>query len=545
MGVDIVKKALSIFKCEFTNLKRSKILWVTLALYLIGYQQLFSALFNHFEFKGGLVSLIKLSWLPINFIMIPLLIISCNIGASRNEIFNVMDVTPVEKIFGNAMSVLMIDLIFSLINFGIVVVIAVISKVSLSYFWYLFLGHSINTILTLIVVTFIGLLIGEVFGDILLGILSYFVIGVFFIIACSFYKTEASILTLYDIPCFGSNLFLFKYDEFFTYHIVFWSSIIIVAIMLIYITECKFTFHRISILPGVIMVPFLIVAVVSFISGQSFKPTHYEFNKEENITCDYIRVPYYSFFGKENGKYHVANYDMDIQLARNFENKCNMDIVITEDGVKELTFGLYGKLNIKEILIEGEKASYTRDNRKFTVRLPKESNKGEKIKLLVNYEGRINTVWSQGTTLFFSENNSSFLADVFEWYPKVNDDSEKNYSIKVTHGSKLYSNLQTSYEDGLYYLSGSDKEIFLLSGNISERQYKGLSFIGNEEYFKTEKQCENAISLAKACNWGENRGFNRIIYGPFVPSTNKNVQKTYKGVYLHLGADTSEIISTK
>jgi hypothetical protein len=218
-----------------------------------------------------------------------------------------------------------------------------------------------------------------------------------------------------------------------------------------------------------------------------------------------------------------------------------MRITVTQDGVSNLTFGLYGKLNIENVYLNDKNVDFTRDNEKFTVKLPGEAKKDQSFTLSVNYSGIINTVWAQGTTLFFTDNKSSFLAEAFAWYPKLNDNLDKSYTIKLKHNNQIYSNLDIKKEDNYYSLNGSDKEIFLLSGEIAEKDYKGYRLIGNEEYFKSDSQCEQAI--ARANKYSKDNDFNTIIYAPFIPSKGK--VSTYKGVYMDNQSDTSEIITTK
>lgn len=543
-----LKKSISIFKYEFINLKRSKIFWISIVLYLIGYQQVFSAFIRHFNLYGGLVSLIRLSWLPMNFIMIPLLIIASEIGRDRVEVFETLDIKPAEKMLGKAISVLTMAGIFLTINFLVTGGMAIVVKASLPYFLYLMTGHAVNSIITLLALCFTGLLIGESLGHINSGILRFLVILVFFIMICSFYKISSTLLTLYNTPIFGSSFNFFRFDEYFIYHKLFWLATTGAAALGIYVIEYKISYKRISLAPVAVIVLFLAAAVLSFSKGGEYKPVYYEVIPNTSATTDSLRkTPYEVYQAKQNPGYKVSSYYMDMNLSRRFSNKCSMAIFITEDGVKDLTFGLYGKLSIKNVFLAEKPVAFKRDNVSFTVNLPQEMKKGDIVGLNVNYEGVINTVWQQGSTLFFSDNKASFLAETFEWYPKLNDGIEKDYNIRLKHDNKIYSNLNISKSSEYYKLAGRDKEIFILSGNIAEKNYNGFKLVGNEEYFKEESQCENAIETAQKAPEvsGKTRGdsFKTIIYAPFIPSNGRVF--TYKGVYLNTNTDKNDGISTK
>jgi hypothetical protein len=101
--------------------------------------------------------------------------------------------------------------------------------------------------------------------------------------------------------------------------------------------------------------------------------------------------------------------------------------------------------------------------------------------------------------------------------------------------------LDIKKEDNYYSLNGSDKEIFILSGEITEKDYKGYRLIGNEEYFKTDSQCEQAIARARKDS--KYNDLNTIIYAPYIPSNGK--KSTYKGTFMDNQSDISEIITTK
>ena len=166
--------------------------------------------------------------------------------------------------------------------------------------------------------------------------------------------------------------------------------------------------------------------------------------------------------------------------------------------------------------MDGEKLSFTRTNKSFKVNLPKEYKKGEIINLKVQYAGIINTVWWQGQASFHSTDNSIFLADVFEWYPKQNDEMVKKYDINIKYSgkNKIYSNLNQENKSGEYKLTGEDKEIFLVSNKMVERKYKTYLLVGNEENINNDKWCEQEINYYKTNNIEDKK---TIIFALSVP----------------------------
>lgn len=107
-----MNKALKITRYEWLNLKRNKTFYVMLIILMLGYILLFKELFfKNGEYAGGLISFAKSNWLPINFIMIPLLIIDMNIGKSSNEIFDAVNVSAWHKFLGKMFCVLFLLLI--------------------------------------------------------------------------------------------------------------------------------------------------------------------------------------------------------------------------------------------------------------------------------------------------------------------------------------------------------------------------------------------------------------------------------------------------
>lgn len=537
-----MKKTIYICKYEAKNLLRSKIFYITLILAAFGFQQMFSA----FGTKGGVISFAKLCWLPLNFILIPVMIISQNIGKSNNEIFKVMDIDTKHKLTGEFLAIFILDFIVIMSYIIIFQIVYLISGVSLNYYLYI-LGGSLELILiTLISSTLIGFLIGQVTEG---GIFGYILIGIAFIITCSFYKTDTSVLTLYNLPVFPSSLAIFKNNTFYLYHKLFWIILDTLLVFLIIVTEYRHIHVRINNLIYFIAIPFIAACAFLIIGSHFYKPTYYEAfsrddasvedkiiaSKDYNAIADSNFSSFHTFYSKDDCGYFVSRYNMDLDLKEKYSNNCSMILNITKDNVKNITFGLYGKLKVKDVKINGQGCKYSRDDNSITLKSDNAFNSGKKINILVSCEGYIYTKWLHGQETYFVDDSEAYLGSVFEWYPKLNDNKEKQYTIKIKHKSKLYSNLFIKPGKDCDYLIGEDKDVLILSGStIEQRKYKQYTLIGNEEYFITDKQCQNVI-----------KGYEKYHTIVFVsPSNLGEDQSLYDDVYLQESGDTDEGILT-
>ena len=236
----------------------------------------------------------------------------------------------------------------------------------------------------------------------------------------------------------------------------------------------------------------------------------------------------------DNVGFTVDKYNMNINIDDVLENTCDMNISVTHDKISSLKLGLYKELNISQLLVNGKSIDFNRTNNNFEVILEREYTKGEVINMQIVYDGIINTNWLQGRELFYVRNNGIFLGDVFEWYPKLNDSSVKDYTVKVKYNSnnKVYSNMEESINGSEHIFQGQDREIFLISSPlIRERMYGDYLIIGNEELVNNDERCNNLIDSMK--NNNENpRNVEKLVFAPFIPRGGK-MDKNYIRAYLH------------
>ena len=492
-------------------------------LYAIGVEQSVSSMYNSGIFTLSLVGLIKVSWLPLNFIMIPVLLTGMSIGYNSNDMFDTMNVSRWQKMLAKILTLAMFDGIIMLSNVLIFVIIAVLSKVSLCYAMYQFTGYFINTFIFLIVCGAIGLFFGKVISKYLGSVISTISAILLFLLLCNFYKTDNFILPLIDLRTISNSFDVISYDKSYIYHNILWLIIALIILM------SSFAFKNLLIKWGSYLSLFVICIFLIW-NMHLVNPTFYDITIKAKVgDSGHNPSRFKTYYNKDDRGYYVDKYKMSLNIGDELENNCEMEIVINGNSVKAIELGLFGKLNIKSVEVNSEKQSFTRTNNSFKVELPKEYKNGENIKMKVQYAGIINTVWSQGQQFFHARSNSIFLADVFEWYPKLNDDRLKEYDIDVKYSgtNKIYSNLNYENKSKVGKLIGKDKEVFLVSNRMVEKNYKNYLLVGNEESINNDTLCDDIIRL-----FGENNSDDKkkIIFGLAVPGTGAG--EDYKNAYL-------------
>lgn len=514
-----MKRINALIRYELINIKRGALIWITLILYVFGLQQIISCI--HFDSSVlSLVEFIKYSWLPLNFIMIPIMLLCMQVGGSENEVFNSMDISHKEIVCSKVGFMFLINGTIFLVNVIILIIFGINSRVSLHYFLYQSLGYIVNNFVFLIVSGLLGLFIGQVVSKHVGDVVAFIIMIMLFVALCNFYKLFNTIVPLYDIKAMTSTFNIFSYDKSYLYHNLFW---LVMAFILFTIT---FTNNNKKAKPAIIIKLVLpcLACIYLATSIVLMTPVYY------NICLRNEAANGQTFFSKANCGYYIDKYDMNINLNNKLKNTCNMEVKINGDSVNSMELGLYEKLNISSLEIDGKSLNFKRTNHSFIVKLPREYKNGETVNMNVVYEGDINTMWLQGRNLFFVKNNELFLADVFEWYPKLNDSKLKDYNVKIKYTSKnkIYSDLDGNRKLNGYKLQGKDREIFLVSGNISERKYNGYLFVGNEELIKDNQQCNYLIEDIKKSNSKE---VNKVIFAPFIPGGTK-MDIGYEKAYL-------------
>lgn len=529
-----MKKIKSLIRYEFIDLKRSPLFLIMGILYIFAVQQIISGMFSYGNTFLNLIGFQKASWLPLNFLMIPIFFIGFKVGKSENDIFKSMNVSFKEIVTSKILITLTIDMFIFFINVAVFIIIGLICKISFPYFMSNINVYIINTIMLLLVCSSIGLLIGTVINKYIGEVISYILLIGIFLILCNFYKEPKGWLPLIYCNVIASNFYVNGYEQIYLYHNIFWAFIGVGSIIIILIEGfMKEKKKKLSLLFGLMFSICIVTSGYTFTKVNQLKPVYYNIYSREQPDNNKNDSECRTYFSNESCGYHVGKYSMDINLGDKISSNCHMTVIINKDNIDSLEFGLYKKLDISKIQANGVKLDYRRTNNSFIVKLDRMYKKGEVVNLEVSYSGEINTTCSQSNDLFHVGNKRVFLGDVFEWYPKQNDNIEKKYDVKISYNGKynMFSNLNGTRQNNVYRVSGKDKELMIISGEIKEIKYKNITFIGNEEYLNNKEYCDSLIDVFKRIS---NKNVDKIILGPLVPGITK-MADNYENAFFYTG----------
>lgn len=539
-GADIMKKSTSLAKYEFINLLRSKLFWIMAGIYIIGIEESIRLMHTESGLNIGLIYYFKSSWLPLNLMMFPLLLIGYKLGKDKNEIFDILNISKSQRIKGKVIPLVIISLFILLSSTIIAIIIGIISRVSFGYFMYFFGIYIINCIIFLATVCSLGLFIGTIIESKIGDLKSFILLLLVFLILTSFRSISANILPLFGAPTISSTFRWQEFDMKYFVYIIFWIGLFIL------INTCILLYYKFS--KKIILITILGVAFIciSVNIQDDYNGSYYEYISKSKYDLakshgfSGMDMDKFTYYSSEDLGYEVTKYDMNIIFNEHIKNTCKMNIDIFNDDVDELEFGLFNKLEVKEILIDNEKVDFDRKGNSVKIKLSSKLQM-KNIEVQIIYEGNVDAVGEEKTDLFYVNNNSIFLSDVFEWYPKLNDNKEKDYilNIKYSGSNKLYTNLIQD-SNGTYM--GSDKEIFIVSGKITERQYKDYTLIGNEEYFKSDEQCEKILEFSKELDLDSFSDKKDIIMAPNIPGIERI---KYKNTHLIQTYDTIDYLFNK
>ncbi|PPK43928.1 hypothetical protein, partial [Clostridium algidicarnis] len=343
-----MRKIKALIRYNFLNLHRIFIIIIMMILFLFGIQQQLWASRISGAFHLNLITFLKTSWLPINLIYIPILIINEIISSSDQEIFHVLNISKKERFLGKFFTSAVINLAIIIVNVLILVGVAIIAKAPLKYSLYLISMFLLNIFTGLFCCSAIGLLIGETMSKFRYRILSYVLIILFFLGTNNFFK-EPNILTpIMKFDPLSSTFELFSLDKLTLYHFMLWNLIGLLAMYLIYnIKDLQFLKFR-----NKIILCFLIVAIFSCLFvGSKYNPDRY-FILKDNINENYEKESNLS------EGFTIESYNMKLKLKDRIFNDCNMDIIINNKNLNKLNLSLYHSLKVSSINVNEKEVEF-------------------------------------------------------------------------------------------------------------------------------------------------------------------------------------------
>lgn len=527
-----LKKIKLLIRYELTNLKRSPLIWIILILYIFAVEQDISSMNLGGRFWLTSFGFIELSWFPLNMIMIPILLVNSNISSTSNDIFETMDLSYFQKKMGKILSLVIFNGVILIINLIVFIVIAAICKVSFGYFLYEFLGYFLNNFIFFFACIAIGLFVGEIICKYLSEMVGFIAVIILFLLVCNFYKEYNNIIPLIGLKMLSYSFDVITYDKEYFYHNVLW---IIISFALIFTPYIIKNIKKVKVIIPAVAACFCLFIVGIYLSYNVFlySTKFYDITIKEKVQYTDDLDNMVTYYAKQDCGYHVDKYDMNMSIGDKIKNHCEMDVIIDKNPTKTLEFGLYEYLKISKVEVDGLAVEFQRTNHSFKVKLSKNYNEGEIVKVNLQYEGRINTNWWNGEEFFHARSNSIFLADVFEWYPKLNDGKINKYNVNLQYDGKykIYSNIHSENKDNQYKLTGEDKELFLISNRMIERKYKGYIMVGNEEFVKDDRNCDETIAEINSDGGVKP---SKIIFGLTIPG--KNEIQSYDNKVILCGA---------
>ena len=475
-------RIISLIRYELIELRRKPIVIIVGILFLFALQQVLWAGKIDNSFNLGLVTFLKNYWLPINLIYIPLLIIFSDIGASDTEVFKIINIKPVNRFASKVCASLIITGLILFVTLITLILVGWICNVPFKYFLYQSSLALINCSLSLFTIMGLGLLIGKF---IKIDIIKYILILFLFMGINNFYKNTNVLAPLYHIDMVQSTFELISTGSVFKSHIIIYTLIIILSLILLYIGEEEGKKGLISVKSIICTVVVIGIISLIIVNTKKFEPVEY------SVETDNIDILYDE--NKENNDgFNILEYDMKININKEFKNDCNIKIEVVNDNLSTIKLKLFNKLEVIELSLNNKDISFERDGDNIIIN---RDTYDRTLNINIKYKGIINTFGEREGKKYFSNSSSIFLADYFEWYPKGEYRGyDKKYSLNIikSGNKKIYSNLNST-SAGKY--EGRDKEIFLVMGNIEEKKYDNHTYVGNIELIDSREKIEVVNSI--------------------------------------------------
>ncbi|MCH5251007.1 MAG: hypothetical protein J1E98_13800, partial [Lachnospiraceae bacterium] len=185
----------------------------------------------------------------------------------------------------------------------------------------------------------------------------------------------------------------------------------------------------------------------------------------------------------------VTDYNMELKLGSVLRNKCIIEI--TDLDSDNITFKLDDCFDITNITVNDNFVNYIRDG--GYVRITGLS--GSDMTVLFEYGGRLNYEDLLHNKVNYSDCTSSYLSEIFAWYPKILSQSnniDKRFTINITSNNTFVSNLNGNVlmNKGNSKISGTAADIYIFSGYITSVEIDEKNIIIPLEFVNKESSIE-------------------------------------------------------
>lgn len=316
--------------------------------------------------------------------------------------------------------------------------------------------------------------------------------------------------------CALLNLINLTYDEPFRFHFVsygmpinenllwtifFYAALSIMLFCLLVII--KEHSHKQKLISTSVCILCAFVCIFSYCGVLKTSPIVYNFfeSNEQGILQTSEKVDNQNIVN-ENKNWNVESYHMDVDLKSNFHNKCTIKLetqLLDDNQIIKLK--LDSCFHINEILVNGIKTSYKRDNDWLSIQ-----TKDKLITLEIDYQGKINYADGLLQKTVFCEDFASYLPEIFAWYPRLQNNQENIlFTLNVNSSNPVVSNIKReSNSNNKTLFSGKTKDVFLFSGFIESVSYQDKIFIVPQASpFRDEKdfhKLQNILDLVEQPN---------------------------------------------
>ena len=294
-----------------------------------------------------------------------------------------------------------------------------------------------------------------------------------------------------------SNLLNISYDE--TFRVRFfgagmpfnsetflsWTAEILfgLIILCILLTAKKRTSLKNIIIPFAAGTVFTIFFVISIYAYYQSAPIIYDYTVRDE------RTEKADAYIQDGTTVKVTDYNMELKLGSVLHNKCI--IQITDLDSDNITFKLDDCFDITNITVNDNFVNYIRDG--GYVRITGLS--GSDMTVLFEYGGRLNYEDLLHNKVNYSDCTSSYLSEIFAWYPKILSQSnniDKRFTINITSNNTFVSNLNGNVlmNKGNSKISGTAADIYIFSGYITSVEIDEKNIIIPLEFVNKKSSIE-------------------------------------------------------
>lgn len=462
---------ISIFKLETKKLLRNfffpTIYFGTLFLLLVRYKNVID-LDTHW--LGGWTSTIDYS---IIFSVLGLICIGIYLSNDKNEVIDILNISPAQKLTGNLLTI--IFFVLSIVLQPVLIMIfhmLYYNNISIDNFMRLFVDTTITFGIGLTFASIIGLFIGLLFKELTAYILAPIVTLIisplgthFFQPMNRFLKFFLDILNIKINSAYLENPFTSVILGTKYWFMKFFLITLCILILLITLQIKTKTTKKIL----------CMILVTSIVNLCTMYGAYINFPKDINMAQNSTI---------EESYIKIKKYKMNIEINDTFKNKCTLTVLNTnKNDLNKILLNLDSTFKISKIESKGKQLKFNHNSDILKIDLPVPLKSLAEANLNITYSGKINYIDSLGLNVAFSFKNSCLLLDKISWYPKATFDNEKDFQVTVHSFKDIHSNLQLAgCHNNEYKLSGFKKDIFLLSGYLTEIKKDNLLIYVPEEF---------------------------------------------------------------